>query len=133
MPPKRRFKTCEKEIIVTYFELTPSDLVKRKEINDTLYNEYKKENLNGGNLLKEGDYVKGISDGWNRLDITKTSNFINFIRNKLKLINPEKYPNIKLRENGMSTLSVDFLPYELGRLIDYYTKVIIYEEKNKTI
>ena len=33
----------------------------------------------------------------------------------------------------MSTLSVDFLPHELGRLIDYYTKVVIYEEKNKTI
>lgn len=128
----RLSRTCTKETkeaIVTYFELTLSDLVRRKEINDMLYNEYKKENLDGGNLLKDGEYVKGISDGRNGIDIIKTSNFINFIRNKLKLINPEKYPNIKLRVNGMSTLSVDFFPHELGRLIDYYTKVIIYEEK----
>ena len=129
MLSRRRFRACKKETIVTYFELTTSDLVRRKEINDILYNEYKKENVNPGNLLKEGDYVKGISNGQNGIDIIKTSNFINFIRNKLKLINPEKYPNIKLNVNGMSTLSVDFFPHELGRLIDYYTKVVIYEEK----
>ena len=127
MPHTRRYSTCEK--IVSYFELAPEDLVRRKEINDILYNEYKKENVNGGNLLNEGDYIKGISDEQNGIDIIKTSNFINFIRNKLKLINPEKYPNIKLNMNDMSTLSVDFFPRELGRLIDYYTKVVIYEEK----
>jgi hypothetical protein len=124
-----RYNTCEKEKIVSYFELAPEDFVRRKEINDILYNEYKKENVNGGNLLKEGDWVKGIDSGQNYIDTIKTQNLISFIRNKLKLINPEKYPNIKLSENGMSTLSVDFLTSELNRLVHYYTKVVIYEEK----
>jgi hypothetical protein len=124
-----RYNTCEKEKIVSYFELAPEDFIRRKEINDILYNEYKKENVNGGNLLKEGDWVKGIDSGQNYIDTIKTQNLISFIRNKLKLINPEKYPNIKLSENGMSTLSVDFLTSELNRLVHYYTKVVIYEEK----
>jgi hypothetical protein len=114
--PYRRF--TEKIPIKSSFDIKSEYFIKRKQIYDILYKEYKKENPHDG-----------ISDGWNGLDIIKTSNFINFIRNKLKFINPENYPNIKLNVNDISTFNVDFYPHELARLVDYYTRVVIYEEK----
>ena len=73
--------------------MTKEYFVKRKEIIDMLYNEYKKVNLNGGNLFIEGDYLIGIRSKNNNIDDSKTTEFMIFIENKIKIMNKEKYPD----------------------------------------
>ena len=74
--------------------MTTEYLLKRKEISNMLYDEYKKENLNDRNFLIESEFLQIINNPGS-FDNPKTPNFINFITNKIKLIKNQNIYNFK--------------------------------------